>query len=527
MTSVDARTKRALARRIGLAVASGLFLTLYVVPARADLLYFRKGGEVQASSSVDGDRLFIEIPEGKYEFHRDDFRKRVPGYVPAEQWPDRFRQAKSTGFTARFEAAWWAIENGLIDEAAAMVRELHRERPNDAPTARMVAALERLERLCKDPELAEFRKTLGIATTITQGPHIVLLHEPTGDGDEAKDRVALLEKMITGYYLVFAAQGIELPVPARRLILAWFADQKDYLAFLRSQKADAFATTHGYFHPTWNAVVAYDERSSDKQREGRETAIARREELRRFQTTVDRMPARAKLRVALVGESARTLGPAEALALLDRLEREVRREELLLDLERRAINEGTSTHELIHLLAANSGLLPRHDALPIWLQEGLAMQFEVIRGGRWAGIGRVHDIRLSDWRRIQPLPRLEPLVRDAGYGRGYQRDLYAQAWSLVFFLRSQHSRQFITYLDLLRGPDATLSELSPSDRFYTAFQRAFGPDLDSLENDWHEFMASLKTPLELHAPDPQTTPPASTSSKPSARGRAPAPSAKN
>ncbi len=385
----------------------------------------------------------------------------MPGFVPAEQWHDRLKQAQSAGFAARFEAAWWAIENGLIDEAAAVLRDLHRENPKDAPTARMVAALERLERPCKDPELSEFRKTLGISTSLARGPHIVLLHEPTGDEDEARERVALLEKLITGYYLVFAAQGIELPVPARRLILAWFADQKDYLAFLHNQNADAFATTRGYFHPTWNAVVAFDARSSDKQREGRENAIARREELRRFQTTVDELPPRARLRVTLTGESARTLGRAEALALLDRLEREVRREELLLDLERRAINEGTATHELIHLLAANSGLLPRHDAFPIWLQEGLAMQFEVIRGGRWAGIGRVHDIRLSDWRRIQPLPRLEPLVRDAGYGRGYQRDLYAQAWSLVFFLRSQHPEQFLTYLDLLRSPDATLCGAIP------------------------------------------------------------------
>ena len=506
MTSVDARTRCPLARRASHALASGLLLFLSGVPALADLLYFRKGGEVQASTSVAGDRILIEIPEGKYEFHREDFRKHVPGYVPAEQWPDLFRQAQSAGFRARFEAAWWAIENGLIDEAAILLRELHRENPNDAPTARMVAALGRLDRPCKDPELAEFRKTLGIATSLTQGQHIVLLHEPTGDEGEAKDRVSLLEKLITGYYLVFAAQGIELPVPSRRLILAWFADQKDYLAFLHSQNADAFATTRGYFHPTWNAVVAYDARSSDRQQEGREKAIARRAELRRFQTTVDRLPPRARLRVALTGESARTLGRAEALALLDRLEREVRREELLLELERRAINEGTATHELIHLLAANSGLLPRPGALPIWLQEGLAMQFEVIRGGRWAGIGRVHDIRLSDWRRIQPPPRLEPLVRDAGYGRGYQRDLYAQAWSLVYFLRSQHPGPFLTYLDLLRGPDATLSERTPSDRYFTAFQRAFGPDLESLQNDWHEFMASLQTPLERHAPDPQAPP---------------------
>ena len=205
--------------------------------------------------------------------------------------------------------------------------------------------------------------------------------------------------------------------------------------------------------------------------------------------------------MTLTGESARTLGRADAFGLLGRLEREVRREELLLDLERAAINDGTATHELVHLLAANSGLLPHHDAFPIWLQEGLAMQFELIRGGRWAGIGRVHDVRLADWRRIQPPPRLEPLVRDAGYGRGYQRDLYAQAWSLVFFLRAQHPEQFLKYLDLLRSSDATLAEQSPPDRYFTAFQRAFGADLEALETDWHEFMSSLQTPLERNAPD--------------------------
>ena len=182
----------------------------------------------------------------------------------------------------------------------------------------------------------------------------------------------------------------------------------------------------------------------------------------------------ARLRVTLTGESARTLGRAEALALAERLEREIHREELLLELEWRAIDEGTAAHEMIHLLAANSGLLPRHDAFPVWLQEGIAMQFEVIRGGRWAGIGRANDLRLPDWRRIQPSPRLEPLVRDQGFGRGYQRDLYAQSWSLVFFLRSRHPSRFLTFLDLLRSADDALWELAPADRWLAVFQRASG-----------------------------------------------------
>ena len=146
------------------------------------------------------------------------------------------------------------------------VRELHRLDPKHAPTARMAAALDRLDRPCSDPEFSRFRQALGISTTIARGPHVLLLHQQTEA--EAEERIALLERVVTGYYLFFAAQGIELRVPDRRLTFAWFDDQTTYLAFLRSQNAGAFATTRGYFHPTWNAVVTYDGRSTDSQREG-------------------------------------------------------------------------------------------------------------------------------------------------------------------------------------------------------------------------------------------------------------------
>ena len=453
----------------------------------------RRAERSRPPASIEGNHVVIELPEGKYEFLREDFRKLVPGFTPQREWDARRQEAQSAGFTARYEAVWWAIENGLASEAAAELRASHGTTRTHAPTARMVAALDKLDGRATDPELLRVPQGPGNLDQHRSGPHVVLLHQP-GRRHEAEERVALLERVITGYYLLFAAQGIELSVPTRRLIFAWFADQKDYLAFLHSQNADAFATTRGYYHPTWNAVVAYDAPSSDRQQSGQETASARREELRQFQTTVDRLPARARLRVTLTGESARTLGRADALALIDRLEREVRREELLLDLERRAINDGTATHEMIHLLAANSGLLPRHDAFPIWLQEGLAMQFEVIRGGRWAGIGRVHDLRLPDWRRIQPPPPLEPLVRDTGYGRGYQRDLYAQAWSLVYYLRAQHPEQFLTFLDLLRSPDAALAELSPG---RSLLSTAFQPRLRHRSRGPRARLARV----HVHAPD--------------------------
>ena len=203
----------------------------------------------------------------------------------------------------------------------------------------------------------------------------------------------------------------------------------------------------------------------------------------------------------------RRVSRSEARAAIARLEREITCETMLLDLDRRSIDLGTAAHEMIHQLAADSGLVPRHDAFPYWLHEGLAAQFEVIRGGRWSGISRAHDLRLPDWRRIQePMP-LERLVRDGGFGRGYQRDAYAHAWALVYYLRTGRPREFLKFLDLLRSPeiggDADSPPSARGDRAFGAFQRAFGGDLTAMERDWRAFMATVKTPLEQNQPQDQ------------------------
>jgi hypothetical protein len=149
---------------------------------------------------------------------------------------------------------------------------------------------------------------------------------------------------------------------------------------------------------------------------------------------------------------------------------------------------------MVHLLVARSGLEPRHGAFPLWLHEGLAMQFEVVRGGRWLGFGHAHDLRLPDWRKIDPPARLVPLIRDAGFGHGYDRSAYAAAWALVYYLRKEHPREFLTLIDLLRTPDA---EVRPrADRTVALFSAVFGADLHALEADWHRYMAQVRTPLE-------------------------------
>ena len=76
---------------------------------------------------------------------------------------------------------------------------------------------------------------------------------------------------------------------------------------------------------------------------------------------------------------------AEARSQAERLRRDALRQQLLLDLDRRAIDWGTAAHETIHQLVVASGLSPRHGQFPLWLHEGFAAQFEVVRGGAGPG----------------------------------------------------------------------------------------------------------------------------------------------
>ena len=114
------------------------------------------------------------------------------------------REAQGRGFPARYAAVWWAIENGLTAEVPAELRELHAIDPKHGPTARMAAVLDRLDRPCPDPDLTAFRRTEHRVPGV-RGPHVVLFHQHSET--EANERVALLERVMAGFHLLFAAQG--------------------------------------------------------------------------------------------------------------------------------------------------------------------------------------------------------------------------------------------------------------------------------------------------------------------------------
>lgn len=498
---------RQLARHLTVWTGVGMMAGLAAATdVRAELVYFRKGGQAQLPLKIEGQRVTLLLPDGPIELRRDDFRAIVPGFWPEAEWNERLAKSAKLPVAKRYALVRWAIENGLTREVISEVRAIRRVDPAHAPIARMAAVLDRLDMACDDPDFGAFRRALGGQFDVARGPHVLLLHQHSPA--DAQERIETLERVLLGYHLLLAAEGIEVRVARQRLLSAWFATQADYLAFLHSQGANAFATTRGYFHPTWNAVVAFDARSTKEQRSGRDALSSRREELHSLIEQVERAPARSRIKIKVEGEPARNLGREAAKAFIASVDREITWELVLLELDRRSIDLGTAAHEMIHQLAANTGLVTRHDGFPYWLNEGFAAQFEVIRGGRWSGISRAHDLRLPDWRKVAEPLALERLVRDAGFGHGYSRDLYAQAWALVYYLRTQRPRQFLTLIDLLRtpmeGPDSTMA--ARYDRYQHAFERAVGTDLPEEERSWRAFMQTVKTPLEVHEPPARLDP---------------------
>ena len=431
--------------------------------ARADYLYFANGGQAELSADVRGGVVTVQTPARVLTFPQSAFRSIVPGERLTESW--RLRRAsaeQAASALAWFEAGWWALEHGLTPEAVDSFRAaLSSPGAGDhAPLSRVGRMIDRLDAPVIDRPDESLTKLLGgSGWTRLDGRHVTLWHQ--ADSTASAERLDVLDRVVTSFYLSLAAQGIELPVPPDRMASVWFARQADYVATLRRIEAAPFDTTQGFYHPSYRVVFAFDTRSSYDQAGPRLDLEHRRQS----HPTADQQT-------------------------------EINRQSLLLDLRWRSIDLGIAAHETVHQVVAASGLAARFDDWPIWLHEGFSAQFEVIRGGRWAGIGRANDQRLPDLRTIKPAPQLVPLLRDTGLTQGYHRDHYAESWALVYFLRKTRPTEFVNFLALLQNPLPSGHRSSPE----SDFTASFGSDLNRIEADWRAFLRAQTTPLEDHFP---------------------------
>lgn len=415
------------------AMVLGLFATGRA--ARAELLEYKRGGVVQLPCRVDGDQVVLLAPDGPRGFRREDFRRIVPGYWPPDEWPARREAALVGDASTAFAAAWWALENGLVDEATHAIRAAHAVDPSHQPAARLVALLDRLGDALPDPELYAPLTRDFASFSEARGAHILLLHQH--EASEAAGRIDDLEEVVAAYYLLFEALGLSPAPPEERLVVLWYRDPAAFSSFVRREAGVGLAQTTGYYSPARGIVATLDPRG---------------------------------------WASEGDLDPEDS---------DASRRALLLDLRNRAMDLGTAAHELTHLLLARSGVVPGESEFPLWLQEGLATQFEVVRGGRWAGFGRVNAIRLEALR-AGSAPRLAELLADEGFGHGQRPEPYAAAWAWVYFLRKTRPAELLALIDSHRAAAYSL-RIEPA-----------GPAFDRRdETEWRRFIALLRVPEDV------------------------------
>ena len=410
-----------------------------------------EGGEIVARVSYDGRDVILSTPMGLHRFPASDFRS-------IERPPLELPSGTSTPGEC-YGSALNSLNRGRLEECEKSIREAHRQDAAHQPSARIVAVLDRLNAPIDDPALAPLVRNLPKDRRIARGPHVLLMHQHSDE--EAAERVALLETVISAYYIYFASIGLELPPPKERLASMWFAGKTDYLAFLKTEGATAFLTTRGFYQPTRKLVVAYDCRADPDRIKAREALVAATAEIGHFAQQVAKIPAGRRARIAVRGE-VKSFDHASAKALEASLRRQVERREIVMELSRREMDWGVAAHETIHQLVAASRLCGSGPGFPNSLSEGLAMQFEGIEGGLWSGLGKPSGVRLRDYRKLASPPKIDPVIRDIGFGPGYKADDYARAWAVIYYLRVEKPKVFVALLDSLRSPAEPST--TPADR---------------------------------------------------------------
>lgn len=151
-------------------------------------------------------------------------------------------------------------------------------------------------------------------------------------------------------------------------------------------------------------------------------------------------------------------------------------------------NTMTTSHELAHQLAFNSGLQRRGVAYPFWITEGLATNFEA-PSPQSCGLeakGSRYQSRLAQakaGRRLMPLEQFIAMTTMSAAQERSAGECYAQAWGLFRYLMQTHRPWLRQYMAELASPWSA-GESPASMRSH--FIRVFGP-IEPLEKDFLRF----------------------------------------
>ena len=294
-----------------------------------------------------------------------------------------------------------------------------------------------LRQLSKEDLAAEVLKELPRGFRVYETNHYVICYN-TSRG-YAEWAGALFERLHRAFNNYWTRRGIQLE-ETPPLVACVFRDKKSYEAYGRQELGKNIESILGYYSFSTNRIAMYD---------------------------------------LLEG---RRYGSLHQINSLLRTERTV----------------ATVIHEATHQIAFNSGLHQRFAAIPLWLNEGLAIYFETpdlssYRG--WKTIGKVNQVRLGQFRKYARQREADSLLSlissDARFRQpGLATEAYAESWAFCYFLIRTHPKEFAEYLKLLQKKEP-LGEDSPQQRI-NDFTQVFGKLPHAMNADLLKLMSRVR-----------------------------------
>lgn len=396
----------------------------------------------------------------------------------------KVQQAVRAGSVSEcLSVAKWCLHHGLLDQFYDCLGAAWRLDPKHPAVKRLAEMKRKIDAPVpvsreQEEEMRRYVKTSD-SMRFARSKHFLMLHDTSPKEDpfskktRATERLELLETVYESFLMKFCVEGYSLGVPKEHLKVVLFADREDFLHFGEKSELSKAA---GFYTKSKNTAVFYDQGTNEAYKILFElNGILQREKEKAIK---GRWPG-AKNLVRL----------ANTIQLMLRVAKEN------ADIE-------VVSHEATHQMAANTGLMPNNAPVPLWAAEGLATYFECPEQASWSGIGAVNKGRLEDYRLLAKYTDRSNVsfvssdkVFKLAANHYTIKHAYGQAWALTHFLMERHFDGLIEYYRLLAEKKSE-KQLS-AEEYEELFQKAFGKDREALEAQWHKYMRSLKTDLEL------------------------------
>jgi hypothetical protein len=365
-------------------------VTLSSVVASADLVQYQLPGTTlvimlqgETSYNAGGTVNFIHPQMGKLVFGLNDV-KVLDAPTPTDVFRRKVRRVKTTSKLSEMsEAADWALKHGLIRQFYEAIDEVGKMGASDPRPGRVAALKAKMaEPLTGEAEQEhEMRRNVRKPDMkVAVSEHFIMLYDTDEKpGDRKKplhqSRLDLLERVYEAFLLKFYSRGVELEIPKERLQTILFSDKKDYMLYATSL-SPSLASTAGFWDPMTNLSVFYD-RSSDES-------------------------SQMMKKISLMFDKEKEAALRQRNAATKHIVRMANTMKLLIKISMENKDIEVVSHEGTHQMAGNTGLFPRHVAIPAWGHEGLATYFEAPDDAAWSGMGAVNRERLAWYRALEP-----------------------------------------------------------------------------------------------------------------------------